>query len=433
MDTVEQRTISKVTWRLVPFLGLCYFIAYLDRVNVGFAGLTMRGDLGLSSEVFGMAAGIFFIGYFLFEVPSNMALNKFGARRWIARIMFTWGIMSGAQAFVTGGTSFNIVRFFLGVAEAGFFPGVIFYLTLWFPSAYRGRIIGWFMFAIPLSSALGSLISAPIMNMQGFHGLHGWQWLFIIEAIPSIILAFVVWFYLTDRPAQATWLAPEERDWLQGRLDAERANRESIVKLSWTQSLTSPRVIALGFVYMGIVVPLYGLTFFLPQILKALPGISNTEAILVNFFPFAVGAICMVLWGRFSDATGERKWSTIFPCAMIALGLVLASYTDDLTLKVVAVSLASFGIFSALAVFWTLPTAYLSGAAAAAGIAWINSIGNLGGYFGPTIFGGLRDHFGSDFYGMLFLAALALLAVVLVLVLGHDRRMEQAGSEAAAE
>jgi len=433
MDTVEQRTISKVTWRLVPFLGLCYFIAYLDRVNVGFAGLTMRGDLGLSSEVFGMAAGIFFIGYFLFEVPSNMALDKFGARRWIARIMFTWGLMSGAQAFVTGGTSFNVVRFFLGVAEAGFFPGVIFYLTLWFPSAYRGRIIGWFMFAIPLSSALGSLISAPIMNMQGIYGLHGWQWLFILEAVPSIILAFVVWFYLTDRPAEATWLEPEERDWLQGRLDAERANRESIVKLSWTQSLTSPRVIALGFVYMGIVVPLYGLTFFLPQILKALPGISNTQAILVNFFPFAVGAICMVLWGRFSDATGERKWSTIFPCAMIALGLVLASYTDDLTLKVVAVSIASFGIFSALAVFWTLPTAYLSGAAAAAGIAWINSIGNLGGYFGPTVFGGLRDHFGSDFYGMLFLAALAVLAVVLVLVLGHDRRMEQTRSEVAAE
>jgi nitrate/nitrite transporter NarK len=243
----------------------------------------------------------------------------------------------------------------------------------------------------------------------------------------------VVWFYLTDRPADAKWLEPEERNWLQGRLDAERANREAIVKLSWKQSLTSPRVIALGFVYMGIVVPLYGLTFFLPQILKALPGISNTQAILVNFFPFAIGAVCMVLWGRFSDATGERKWSTIFPCAMIALGLVLASYTDDLTLKVVAVSLAAFGIFSALAVFWTLPTAYLSGAAAAAGIAWINSIGNLGGYLGPTVFGGLRDHFDGDFYGMLFLAALALLAVVLVLVLGHDRRMEQAGSEAAAE
>lgn len=433
MNSVEQRTMSKVTWRLVPFLILCYFIAYLDRVNVGFAGPSMSKDLGFSAQIFGSAAGIFFFGYFLLEVPSNMALDKFGARMWIARIMFTWGLVSGAQAFVAGATSFNVIRFILGCAEAGFFPGVIFYLTLWFPSAYRGRIIGWFMFAIPLSSAIGAPISGAILNMDGVMGLHGWQWLFIVEAVPSLILAFVVWGYLTDKPADAAWLEPDERRWLQDQLDAERRNRESMVRLTWKQTLFNPRVIALAFVYMGIVVPLYGLTFFLPAIVKALGGVSNIQDGFITAFPFAVGAVCMVLWGRWSDATGERKWSTAFPCAMIAVGLVAASYTDNLTLKILAISVASFGIFSAFAVFWTLPTAYLSGAAAAAGIAWINAIGNLGGYFGPTIFGALKDHYGNTFVGMLFLAALSVLAVVLVLIVGHDSRMEQPASRVPAE
>ncbi len=442
MDSIEQRTISKVTWRLVPFLILCYFIAYLDRVNVGFAGPTMSKDLAFTAQIFGAAAGIFFIGYFIFEVPSNMALNKFGARVWIARIMFTWGILSGAQAYVTGSFSFNIVRFLLGIAEAGFFPGVIFYLTLWFPSAYRGRIIGWFMFAIPLSSAIGAPISGYILNMDGVSlfgtPLHGWQWLFIIEAIPSLILTFVVLFYLTDRPADAQWLEPEERKWLQDRLDAEQRNRESMVKISWQESLFNPRVIALGFVYMGIVVPLYGLSFFLPQIIKAFGG-TNVQNGFINAFPFAIGAVCMVLWGRLSDSTGERKWSTAFPVAMIAVGLFLAASTNDLTMKILAITIASFGIFSAFAVFWTLPTSYLSGAAAAAGIAWINSIGNLGGYIGPQVFGYLKDTYGKevpatgDFYGIMFLAAVAVIGVVLVLIVGHDPRLERAPEKIAAE
>src|SRR5450432_1008164 len=223
----ESTTMSKVTWRLVPFLMLCYFIAYLDRVNIGFAGATMRTDLNLSATAFGGAAGIFFLAYFFFEVPSNLALNAFGARRWIARIMFTWGVISGAQAFVTGEMSFNIIRLLLGVAEAGFFPGIIFFLTLWFPSAYRARIVGLFMFAIPISTVIGSPLSGLILNMEGYQGLHGWQWMFLIEALPALLMALAVLFYLTDRPKQAIWLTPAESDWLQGRLDAERATRES--------------------------------------------------------------------------------------------------------------------------------------------------------------------------------------------------------------
>src|SRR4051795_9299517 len=234
---IESATMHKVTWRLVPFLMLCYFIAYLDRVNVGFAGATMRADLDLSATAFGGAAGIFFLAYFFFEVPSNLALNKFGARRWIARIMFTWGIISGAQAFVAGELSFNIVRLLLGIAEAGFFPGIIFYLTLWFPAAYRARIVSAFMVAIPLSSLIGAPISGALLDLDGLLGLKGWQWLYLIEAAPAVIMAFVVWFYLTDRPREAHWLHDDESGWLQNRLDAERRNREAIVHLSWLRSL----------------------------------------------------------------------------------------------------------------------------------------------------------------------------------------------------
>lgn len=248
---------------------ICYFIAYLDRVNLGFAGSAMSKDLGFDSTAFGSAAGIFFLAYFLFEVPSNMALERFGARKWIARIMFTWGILSGAQAWVGGIASFNVVRFFLGIAEAGFFPGVIFYITLWFPATYRARIVGWFMFAIPISSVIGSPISGYILNMNGIGGMHGWQWLFILEALPSLLLTFVVLLYLPDGPKTAKWLTNEERDWLQATLAAEERGRRARHHISWQQSLLNPRVIALGFVYMGVTVPLYGLSFFLPQIIKA--------------------------------------------------------------------------------------------------------------------------------------------------------------------
>jgi D-galactonate transporter len=431
MDELEKRTMGKVAWRLVPFLMLCYFIAYLDRVNVGFAGATMSKDLGLTAAAFGGAAGIFFIAYFFFEVPSNLALDRFGARKWIARIMLSWGIVSGAQAFVTGGLSFNIIRLLLGVAEAGFFPGIIFFLTLWFPSSYRARIVGLFMFAIPVSTVIGAPISGLILNLEGVAGLHGWQWMFVIEAVPALLMAVVVWFYLTDRPGEARWLLPDERRWLQNRLEAERNNRESLVHLSWLQSLRDPRVIALGFVYMGCNIPQYGLSFFLPQIVKAFGGLSNFETGLVTALPYAVGAVGMILWSRHSDRTGERKFHAVIPLAVIVVGLGAASVIADPVIKMAFLCLAGFGFFAVLPVFWTLPTSFLSGTAAAAGIAAVNSIGNLGGYFGPQIFGLLRDRSGGDLVSLVFLAGCALVGIVIVLALGHNPALEHAAPEAA--
>jgi MFS transporter, ACS family, tartrate transporter len=431
MDAIEKRTMDKVSWRLVPFLMLCYFIAYLDRVNVSFAGATMSRDLDLTAAAFGGAAGIFFIAYFFFEVPSNLALDRFGARRWIARIMFTWGLVSGAQAFVTGEISFNIVRLLLGIAEAGFFPGIIFYLTLWFPSAYRARIVGLFMFAIPISTVIGAPISGLVLNLEGFAGLHGWQWMFILEAVPSLLMTAAVWFYLTDRPADAHWLLPDESAWLQDRLDAERRNRESIVRLTWLRSLRDPRVIAFGFVYMAINIPQYGLSFFLPQIVEAFGGLSNFETGIVTALPYAVGAIGMIVWGRHSDKTVERKFHVVIPLALIVLGLGLAAVTPSPAIKMVWLCVAGFGFFAVLPVFWTLPTALLSGTAAAAGIAAVNSIGNLGGYFGPQIFGLLRDRTGGDVAGLMFLAGCAVVGIVIVLVLGHNPALERAAPRPA--
>jgi MFS transporter, ACS family, tartrate transporter len=430
-QAIEVQTMGKVTRRLVPFLMLCYFIAYLDRVNVSFAGATMSRDLALSAAAFGGAAGIFFIAYFFFEVPSNLALDRFGARRWIARIMFTWGLVSGAQAFVTGEVSFNIVRLLLGIAEAGFFPGIIFYLTLWFPSAYRARIVGLFMFAIPISTVIGAPISGLVLNLEGFAGLHGWQWMFILEAVPSLLMTAAVWFYLTDRPADAHWLLPDESAWLQDRLDAERRNRESIVRLTWLRSLRDPRVIAFGFVYMAINIPQYGLSFFLPQIVEAFGGLSNFETGIVTALPYAVGAIGMIVWGRHSDKTAERKFHVVIPLALIVLGLGLAAVTPSPAIKMVWLCVAGFGFFAVLPVFWTLPTALLSGTAAAAGIAAVNSIGNLGGYFGPQIFGLLRDKTGGDVAGLMFLAGCAVVGIVIVLVLGHNPALERAAPRPA--
>ena len=431
MDGIEKRTMDKVAWRLVPFLMFCYFIAFLDRVNVGFAGAGMRQDLHLSAAAFGGAAGIFFIAYFFFEVPSNMALNRFGARLWIARIMFTWGLISGAQAFVTGELSFNIVRLLLGVAEAGFFPGIIFFLTLWFPSAYRARIIGLFMFAIPISTVVGSPISGLVLNLEGVAGLHGWQWMFLIEAAPALVMAFVTYAYLTDRPSDAAWLAPDERRWLEARLEDERINREKIVRLTWLRAVVDPRVIALGFVYMGCNIPQYGLSFFLPQIVKDFGGLSNIGVGIVTALPYAVGAVSMILWGRHSDRTGERVWHTVIPGIATVVGLLLTIVAPTPALKMASLCIAGFGFFAFLPVFWTLPTALLSGASAAAGIAAVNSIGNLGGYFGPQVFGWLHDKTGSDATGLMFLATCAVVGAIIVLVLGHYPALERGATSSS--
>lgn len=425
MDPIEQRTIAKVTRRIVPFLMLCYFVAYLDRVNVGFAALTMNKALGISATAFGFGAGIFFFSYFLFEVPSNLALERFGARKWIARIMMSWGILSGAMALVGGETGFYVVRVLLGIAEAGFFPGIIFYLTLWFPGVYRARIVGWFMAAIPLSSVLGAPVSGWILGLDGAGGLAGWQWLFIMEAVPAVVLSIVVWFYLTDRPADAHWLEPEERAWLDRRLSAEIAQKEDVHGLSVVQALLNPRVLALSLVYFGAVATNYGTAFWLPQIVKGF-GLSNLQTGFVSAAPYVVGTVGMVLWGRSSDAKMERKGHAAIAFAIAAIGIAGSTMVDAPLMKMIALSFGAFGVFAVLPVFWTLPTAFLSGAAAAAGIAAINSIGNLAGFFGPFIMGWLKDVTGTFSAGLWAIALCSVMGMVIVLVLPHDAALEKA-------
>ena len=434
MKEVETRTIAKVSARLIPFLILCYFVAYLDRVNVGFAAITMNKDLGLTATAFGFGSGIFFVAYFLFEVPSNLMLDKFGARKWIARIMITWGILSGAMAFIpqisaaTGISkeyTFYSVRVLLGLAEAGFFPGIIFYLTLWFPAVYRARIIGYFMAAIPLSSVIGSPVSGALLGMDGYLGMAGWQWLFIIEAVPAIILSFVVLGYLTDRPAQATWLAQDERTWLAERLVAEEKQRVAAEHFSVMGALLDPRVLALSLVYFGAVACNYGVGFWLPQIVKGF-GLTTLETGFVTAIPYVIGVAGMIWYGRRSDAKKERRGHAAVALAIAAIGIAASTMFDDPIVKMALLSFGAFGVFSVLPVFWTLPTAFLSGTAAAAGIAAINSIGNLSGFAGPFAMGWIKDATGSFSGGLLVIAACAAAGMVIVLLLGHNSALEQA-------
>ncbi len=437
MDAVEIRTIAKVTRRIVPFLIVCYFVAYLDRVNVGFAALAMNQDLGLSQTAFGLGAGIFFIAYFIFEVPSNLLLERFGARKWIARIMLSWGILSGTMAFIpaiahTTGFgnehTFYLVRVLLGAAEAGFFPGIIFYLTLWFPAQYRARIVGYFMAAIPLSTVIGAPISGLLLYLHGGLGLAGWQWLFILEAAPAIILAGVVFFYLTDWPADAAWLAPDERTWLAGRLELEQRQRQAVRDYSVRQSLVDPRVLGLSLVYFGAVATNYGLSFFLPQIVKGF-GLNIFLTTLVSAAPYAVGLVGMVWWGRRSDRVVERRYHAALPLFIAAAGIALSTALGNPALKMISLCVAGFGIFANLPVFWTLPTAFLSGAAAAAGIAVINSIGNLAGFAGPFAMGWIKDQTGSCAGGLLLLAALGIIAMGILLIIGQNEARPHPAAE----
>ena len=430
MPTLEQRTMAKVSRRLVPFLIICYFVAYLDRVNVGFAGLTMRADLGLTAAAFGLASGIFFFTYFIFEVPSNLLLHRFGARKWIARIMLTWGLISGATAFATGAHSFYVLRLLLGAAEAGFFPGIIFYLTLWFPSVYRARIVAAFMAAIPASSVIGAPISSLLLYLDGIAGLKGWQWLFLVEGLPAVVMAVVVFFYLTDRPAQAHWLEPEERDWLAARLDAEERQRRAQEEISVGRALCDRRVLTLALIYFGAVAANYGTGFWLPQIIQGFGALTKLEIGLITTLPYLVGVVGMVWWGRRSDRKMERKGHLAVALVVAAAGIAVAALIGNPALKMAVLTIAGFGVFASLPVFWTLPAAFLSGSAAAAGIAIINALGNLAGFFGPYAMGWIKDATGSFEGGLLVIAALVVVSLIATLILPHNRALERAPAPA---
>ena len=421
---IEKRTLRKITWRIVPFIMILYLIAYIDRVNIGFAAITMKEDLGFTSSILGFGAGIFFLGYFLFEVPSNIILHKVGARIWIARVMVTWGIIAGGMAFVESSTSFYVMRFLLGVAEAGFFPGIILYLSFWFPARNRAGVIALFMAAAPIATAIGSPISAALLEMHGIMGLAGWQWMFLIEALPAVILGVVVFFYMTDRPEKATWLKQDEREWLVKTMQSESAGKDNQQHHSILRGLANPRVLALALVYFGTSAGLYTLGIWAPQIIKEL-GVSSMTVGLLNAIPPIISVVAMILWSRHSDKTNERTWHVALACITAAIGLVIAAGTGSVIGLITALTIVNVGISCSKPPLWSMPTMFLSGAAAATGIATINSIGNLGGFAGPAMIGWVKDQTGSFTGGLYFVAGLLILSTVITLVLSFTQKKDK--------
>ena len=431
---LEARVIRTLTRRLVPFLFLLYIVAYLDRINVGFAALQMQKQLGFSDAVYGLGAGMFFAGYFFFQVPSNLVLERVGARRWIAFLMVVWGLLSAATALVSGARSFYALRFLLGSAEAGFFPGVILYLKNWFPGSARARTVARFMTAAPLSGVVGGPLSGALLGLHLRAGLAGWQWMFLLEGVPAVVLGLAAGKYLVDRPEQAQWLGVEEREWLLGALRAENfivgnpagdsgprlAGGGS--RLGTFAGLRSVRIWMLALVYFGLNTVSYGMSMWLPTVIKSLSGVSNFVIGVLSAIPYVAAAIAMVLVGLHSDRTGERRWHTAMPAFAGTAALVVAAYTHSVAPMVVLLSVTVLGVFSMMGPFWAMPTALLQGAAAAAGIAFINSVGNLGGFFGPYIIGLVRTSTG-EFRGGLLLVAAALVVsgiVALGVRLGGD-------------
>jgi D-galactonate transporter len=414
-NSTEAAAYRKVTWRLLPFLMLCYVVAYLDRVNVGFARLQMLKDLGFSETVYGLGAGMFFIGYFTFEVPSNIILHRIGARTWIARIMISWGMVSALFMFIRTPLSFYALRFVLGVAEAGFFPGIILYLTYWFPSDRRGRMISMFMMAIPLSGIFGGPLSGWIMaTFAGAAGLAGWQWLFLLEAAPALVVGVIVLLYLDNGIRSAKWLNEEEKALLERKLAEDTAHIERHPSLGAV--LSDPRVALMCGIYFCIVMGQYGLTFWMPTLIQG-AGVSGTLKIgLFTAIPYSAGAIAMVFFGRSADRRRERRWHAAGAMLIGAAGMTLSAIAGTNTaVAIVFLTIASTGVFSCAPLFWSLPTAFLSGAAAAAGIAAINSIGNLAGFVSPYVVGWLKDLTHSTQAGMYAVSGVLVAGAMIIL------------------
>ena len=409
-EVIEKSAMRKIYIRLLPFAILSYFLSYVDRINVSFAALTMRGDLQMSATAYGFALGTFYWAYFIFEVPSNIAMEKVGARLWIARIMITWGLLAGATAFVTGSTSFGVLRFLLGAAEAGFFPGIILYFTYWFPSYHHARIVSGFLIGLPIAVAAGAPLSTAFLELDGLLGLRGWQIMFLAEGIPTFVIGIVTLFVLTDRPEQAKFLTQDEKAWLRARLDAERTAKESVRTFTLWQSLIDPKVLLLSLNYLGIVTASLGMLFFIPQIIKSIGVTSNMTVGWVTMVPYICGGIGLVVWGFVSDRMNERRWNLLIACIVSTAGLVMAGMTMGTWWALVGMSIAAVGFYGSKGPFWAMPPMFLTGTAAAAAIAWINSIGNLGGFFGPWYVGVMKDTTGSFSGGLYGLALLGLIS-----------------------
>jgi ACS family tartrate transporter-like MFS transporter len=424
-DEARRSAIAKAGRRLLPFLCLCYAVNFLDRVNVGFAALAMNDNLGFSPSVFGVGAGIFFAGYILFEVPSNLAMQKFGARIWIARIMISWGLVAIAMAFVSGERSFYALRFLLGVAEAGFFPGIILYLTYWFPARERARIVALFMAAVPLATMVGGPVSGVLLEMHGLLGLKGWHWLFIVEGLPAVILGVIALKFLDDRPEHARWLSRDERAALASTLAAEAEATRETGYAELGQALTRPRVLVLGFLYFCIVIGFYGVSFWMPQVIQTY-GQTPLQIGFLTAIPFFFAAVAMVAWGAHSDRTGERIWHVALPLLAAGLAFAWSSTTLPLWLIMVTLTLATAATYAAIGTFWSLPTSILTGTGAAAGLALINSLGNAGGLVGQPIIGAIKQATGSFTAALLFLAGALVLGALVVLLFGYAQRARTA-------
>ena len=413
--SIERRTIRKIRLRILPFLFVLYVVAFLDRVNIGFAALTMNKALAITSQQFGLLAGIFFIGYFFFEIPSNILLHKLGARVWIARILVSWGLVSACNGLAQNAVHLYVVRFLLGIAEAGFFPGMILYLTYWFRQREQAQAVALFMAALPVSNVIGAPISGLILDHAHWFGVASWRWLLVVEALPAIVLGVATWLLLPNRPEDARFLERQEKDWLHAELARESAKQEP---MSATRALMSGRVWHLTFVYFTLVVGLYVMSFWLPQVVKGLSAhYSNTTVGVLVVIPHAIGLVVMTLVSRHSDRTGERRWHA----ALSALAAAVAMFTVDAVsspiLSIVLLTLMASGIYSFFGPFWALPNRFLTGFAAASGIALINSVGNLGGFVGPYMIGSITTWTGSGYWGLVFAGASLVVCAVLVVCL----------------
>jgi MFS transporter, ACS family, tartrate transporter len=427
MADLEARVSRKLMLRVIPFVMLLYFVSFLDRVNVGFAAMTMNKAIGLSPTAFGLGGGLFFIGYFLFEVPSNLILHRVGARLWIARVMVSWGLVSAASAFVVGPNSFYALRFLLGVAEAGFFPGIILYLSLWFPARQRAVAAAWFLAAAPISTAIGSPISGAIMKLPPLAGLADWQLLYLLEAVPAIILGFAVLKCLTDSPSKAHWLQADEREWLVARLKVEADARQSCAghTAGALSALRDPRVWALALIYFGTSAGLYTLGLWAPLIIRQY-GFGAFETGLIAGIPSVIAVIAMIVWARHSDRREERTWHVVIPCVVACLGFVLVGGASTVLMVILALVAVNVGISAAKAPLWAMPSMFLSGAGAAAGIAMINSVGNLGGFAGPFVIGWLKNLTGSYAAGLYVVAGTLAVSAIVTLILSRQARTPRA-------
>ena len=414
---LEQRAIRKITWRLIPFLMLLYFVAFLDRINIGFAALTMNKDVGLTSQMFGLGAGIFFLGYFVFEVPSTVILHKVGARFWIGRVMITWGLISIAMAFTRGPISFYVLRFLLGLAEAGFFPGTILYLGYWFPANHRSAVTAMFMAAAPIAGFIGSPVSGALMQLDGLLSLRGWQWLFLLEGIPALVLGFITFRFLTDRPADAAWLTDDERGWLSTTIQQEQADIKDARNRSGWRAPADWKVLALSLAYFGTSAGLYTIGFWAPLIIKGL-GFSVFRVGLLVAIPNLIAVVGMVLWSHNSDRTGERYWHAATACLIGAAGMAVAARAGSSAfLAVAGLSLTAFGVSAAKPPLWCLPTTFFAGTAAAASIGLINSLGTLGGFAGPYMIGSTNGASGNFTRGLYLVGGTLVVSALTIVIM----------------